>query len=1050
MSAFKVYRSSAGSGKTYTLVLEFIALAISEKYADRFKKILAITFTNKAAEEMKERVIKNLYLLSLPVSNVKYDAQFLNAVSSFTNLPPEVVQERSSKAFSFILHNYHLLKITTIDKFTVSLVNSFSFELSLDLDRTIELDTAPILDTAIENLLQKSKADTELSTMLLDFYRNKLEEEKKLNLKGELQKFGKLLFSDVDEPYIEKAKLHSRIEFINAYEKAKLSVRKVNDRAKYLANEIITITHLAGLSTQKRKGLITGTYSALIKVSKNGFYELAFEPNLMKMLNKSPFAKTADKSDIQKYKTIENEVLIHLNELYNLFNSFKNSFYADNVVLKNAYSMALLNDIEQEISKYKNENRIIFLNEYHKLVEKIVLKEPAPFIFERFGERIRNVFVDEFQDTSTSQFINLIPLMSECLSTRDKVLLVGDAKQSIYRWRNGNAKQFIDLPYLPKNNNGASPFDESNFNAFFNVQQLVSNFRSHKVIIEFNNRFFKSLSEIETFKLPLISSIFSDVSQLSSDKKSQGYVQIQIVEKQKGSKKKENEKSINDFILESIQHCFTKKIKPGDICVLTRKNDEADEVVKLLNQNGIEASSGSAIKLSDGKDVLIIVQFLKCIHFSANLNDVRQLGIQIAHYRNIYLSVEKDLFFMPKTNPNAAFNTVLHLFAINYSPDLFNKLNLIEKIEYIVNVIKLNNDSALLTGFLENVNEYSLKQGSDEASFLDWWEIKGKKKTIQTITNELSVQVFTIHKSKGLEFPIVILPYLTFNDNSEKYLWIDQIPGYSIGPLRVTRNNDMENYSFTKDALINEKSLELLDKINMLYVAFTRAEEGLFIFLNKNIQGLSANLADCIYKTFEFSGTKLEFGELKNRDFNSITSKPVSSTAIAKTQNFLPWFQKLKVGSKFLDALEKANSATTRGTVVHEIMSRINFTSEIDSVLNFYYESGKILENDKAELIEQTKLFLESSIYQSYFNENTFILNEYTLVDENGNTFRPDKILLNTSISSAVIDFKTGEKTKKHRSQMLNYAALIKKIGYKRLDSYLYYIDYNEWVKIDE
>lgn len=1042
---FKVYRSSAGSGKTHTLVKEYIRLALLDKSEYRFAKILAITFTNKAAEEMKERVIQNLFSLSLDSSHRDFKAGYLKEMVDFTGLPAHEIQKKAARVFKTMLHNYHLLKITTIDKFTVSLVNSFARDLGLDTDHNIELDTNLILDSAVTDLLEESGTDKGLTDLLMKFYEDEMEEGSRLNMRKTLVEFGKLIWNEEGYNAIEQLKKHSELEFKDAYAYATKEIKSFNDYVVSRATLIIQIVEDLNVQADDLHYKGSGSISRISEARKSGFSAFEWGPRLDdflagKALSKSVSPEVKSQFDLRKPEI--DKLLVEIKEFHD---SNKLNFFIHKMVKENAFSMSLLKRLMQNVEKYKEQNNVVLLSEFHRMVASIVKDEPAPFIYERFGERVKNVFVDEFQDTSTLQFMNLVPMFEESLAKNDLVLLVGDAKQSIYRWRNGNVQQFIDLPVLHPELLENNSTRAGRFKGEYEENVLPVNYRSSREIIAFNNTFFKSILQLPEFQLTNLQKAYHDVLQEVAPNKEGGFVQVKKLEFDKDSLP-DRDVEIERFVLETINKAEENNYKRNAVCILVRDHKEGDFIYRILNKNGIEVSSNQALSLSSSTSVNLVVLFMEALLSQTSPLLVRKLAFDLADYRGELKQKEPDFVKIRSNSIEAALADFSLLFSINFSRKVYAELNLLEKVKYLFSVMDLELGNAFVVSFLEHVHSTMLKYGSDENIFLEWWKSIGHAKTVHSGQREDAVNVMTIHKSKGLQFPIVIMPFLVFDSGkNDAITWETEVPGYTVAPIKMKLTDALKG-SYLEPKLNHENEMKLLDRLNLLYVGFTRAEEQLHVVIDVSKKSFASHVFAAVDTAFGFKSDELSFGQprTKSEQFSHISLPEIK---LEKDTVFQSWYDKLLVSTGRIKDNDAGQEARLKGIKLHQIASAIQAHVEVEKVLMKFRAGGMINDEEQSEFKEELNAFFSSNEYSELFEGATSIHNEVSITDGQGNVLRPDKLIISKD-SVTVIDFKTGEESADHLKQLTTYANVLAASGYKVVRPYLYYFRQKKWMKV--
>ncbi|HYG52789.1 MAG TPA: UvrD-helicase domain-containing protein [Flavobacteriales bacterium] len=1053
MSNFTVYRSSAGSGKTHTLVKEYIRLAMSgDNYAERFAKILAITFTNKAAGEMKERVIKNLYTLKLDSSHPDFNQKYLDEMAAFCEMDPDEVRKRAGVVFTSMLHKYHLLKITTIDKFTVQLVYSFARDLEMDADHEIVTDVNEVIDAGVQLLLEQSGRDETLTNMFVDFLGFEMEEGQRFNAKRELRKFCEKVLDEKGYEALEISSQHSEQEFTDAGKLAASKINEVDKRIFAIVDGALNKLKEAGITAGDFYFKGSGNYTWLRNVKKEGFYAIKEGSRLSEFIEGKPGKRWHKEIDPQKEALatpLGHEIAKAMLELFEIRKKEARNYIVHSTVRKNAFSMALFKRLHNTITEYKTTNSIILLSEFTQKVSDIVASEPAPFIYERLGERVKNIFVDEFQDTSGLQFANLVPLMDESLAKNEFVMLVGDAKQSIYRWRNGDVEQFIDLPGLPEKTLVNNASRQHVFKLQYNPKNLDINYRSLENIVDFNNRFFEALSKQTGFDAEKLKQAYADVKQKSLPAKPGGFVEIALTAKTRSNGYEQNEETEGaiDFTLKRIDECLRNGYTYSDIAILVRVHTDGEKIFAALRQNGIPVVSNQALGLENSPEIKSIVNLFAALHSKTPGMLAKQFAFEYACFLKQFGRFEKDISQLSfQARPADA----LGLFGINFNKTAFGSLNLFEQIHYLATCLNLPSNNAFLASFYELVFDFFRKNGSNAGLFTEWWKQRSGSFKLQTGQGSNSVKIVTIHKSKGLQYPVVIMPFIKADvKHSEKFFWLKNVPGYAIKPLPVQYGLSLDDTEW-KDDYETEKKRSAFDVLNVMYVAFTRAEEQFFGYYQYN-EGKAEG--DAVAAALMQMGWSPQQGSFK-------LGIPVVRTAEKKQVNekvqpaekmqaeFTSWYNKIEVSTHLVSEKHRANHLREKGIIMHELASAVQHKGQLESRIEKFINEGKIGKNDAAAIRQAMSGFFGSAVFESIYQRSIYQLNEIEITDGKGHIYRPDRVFVLADRTAAIVDLKTGEENEQHHEQVRQYAVLLQQCGYTVQEKWLYYFKSARWIKV--
>ncbi|HLC83982.1 MAG TPA: UvrD-helicase domain-containing protein, partial [Bacteroidia bacterium] len=625
-STFVIYKSSAGSGKTFTLVKEYLKIALSDTQnpPQHYKRILAITFTNKAAAEMKERVLKALKDLSeniiLPIGQTGKNETLRNLLCTETQLTAEELQKRSHTLLFEILHNYGNFAISTIDSFTHTIIRNFSHDLNLPVNFDIETDEREIIGKCTDQLIARIGMDEELTQLVLEFSKSKTDEQKSWQVDTEIRAFAEKIITNSD---IEKTGLLRSLSIAD-FKKIRKELYAKN---KSIENELKEIGDAFFVLIKKKNIPDSGFYYGskglpgyFKKLSEGRFDEEGLLGSYVQAtINEDKwYGPKTDESIKGAIDAVKHELLTLFTKAQKIIEKELSNYIIHGSILKDLYSLSLINEIDKLIQTFKEEENILFISEFNQRIADIISTEPVPFIYEKIGERYKHFLLDEFQDTSVTQWQNLLPLLDNSLAEGNFNLIVGDGKQSIYRWRGGEAEQFDALPELPLiKDNINREFWEDSLKRNAEIRQLEYNFRSLKNVVEFNNDFFNWISNEqlhESWK-----KIYSSVSQKAEEKATGGLVSIDFLTKDA------EEDSGLQLSLQQIENSLQQGYKYKDIVYVVRFNYEGNKVADFLSEHGIPVISSDSLLLKNCKEISFLVDMFNFL--SQPDNAVRASGI---------------------------------------------------------------------------------------------------------------------------------------------------------------------------------------------------------------------------------------------------------------------------------------------------------------------------------------------------------------------------------------------------------------------------------------
>lgn len=1039
---FQIYNASAGSGKTFTLVKEYLKILLRSDSVFHFQNVLAITFTNKAAAEMKERVLENLEAFSEGEST-----DILPIILGETTLDKETIKEKSKKILDAILQNYAAFSITTIDSFTHKIIKSFAFDLGLSLNFEVEMDAVSLLNEAVEVLISKIGTDEKLTKLLINFSLDKADDDKSWDISRELNDFARILLSESDAKHFRKLSDKNIDDFTSLSKSLKLANKEIENKFALLGEKGIRLIQNNGLDFAdfSYKDL-PNQFNKLINFK---YADVKFDGRLQKSIEADKDFYTAKISFDKKgiIDSISEELKVIYFESKSLFDVENSNYILNKLVLKNVIPLAVLNHINYELNTIKEENNIRLNAEFNQLISDQIKNEPAPFIYERIGQKFQHYFVDEMQDTSVLQWQNLIPLIENVLSQEQtNLLLVGDGKQAIYRWRGGKAEQFIDLGN--ESEEGENPFLVQK-----EVRNLETNYRSFSEVINFNNNFFSHLSKF--LQNDVYKNLFIDGNKQVENSKKGGFVSLNFLEKDE-----DNKYSYPQKVLEIIND-----LKPyfplGNICVLVRKNKDGVEVANYLSENGIEIVSSETLLLQNSQKVNFIVWFLQIIQHPLD----KETRFEWLHFLHQHLQIEKDKHSFFEEFIHLSIEEVfekLNQYNIEFNINEFYQLPFYEKIEEIIRKFNLIDTSDAYVQFFLDVVLEQQRKGIDIQGFLDFWEIKKEKLSIIAPENKNAVQIMTIHKSKGLEFPIVIFPYdldIYYNRNGK--VWLKDLPKENFehfDEVLVPYSKDLEIINDASNAIYNEVREELeLDNFNLLYVALTRAIEQLYVVTAKNIKSSgeeNVNFYSGIFINYlkeigQWNDEVLEYN-FGNKERKSKEKERLDTSEIQKQFISTSWQEHnlymLASSSKLWDT--KQGEAIEFGNLIHEMMSKIITKDDVEKVIDLYESQGLLQIVNSSEVKSLINEIVNHPKLTSYFANDAIIYNEREIVDDLNGIHIPDRLIFDDDNTVTIIDYKTGVEESKHQQQLLNYARILKSMNFTVDKKLLIYI--NEEILVQE
>jgi len=1026
-STFQVYNASAGSGKTFTLVKQYLKVLLTSSDLFMFQKVLAITFTNKAAAEMKARVL--FYLEEFAAGS---ESDLFKNILSETNLDATIIQQRSKKILEAILKNYAAFSITTIDSFTHKIIKSFAFDLGLSLNFEVEMDAISLLNEAVDVLISKIGTDQKLTDLLIEYSLDKIDDDKSWDISKDLNDFAKVLLNEDDVKHFRKLADKKLDDFFELKNKIQKSNKGIENEYKVFGNAVLSFIETSGvqLSDFAYTGEFPKHFQKLTKLRFLKFDDLKFDARLNTVIEdgKNLFAGKASVASKDTIEGISEQLRLYYYQSKDLYNRTYSSYLLNKITLKSIIPLAVLNNVNSELNNIKEDNNIRLNAEFNQLISDNIKNEPAPFIYERIGQRFQHYFIDEMQDTSVLQWQNLIPLIANALAQENSnLLLVGDGKQAIYRWRGGKAEQFIDL--------GSKEVNP--FNIQKEIKNLETNYRSYSEIINFNNTFFSHTANFlqnESYK-----NLFLQGNVQLENTKKGGFVSLSFLEKE--AEKEDEKVKYPKKVLEKIKQ-LKEDFYLNEICVLTRTKKDGIAVADYLSENGISIISSETLLLKNNSKINFIIDFLYSIQ---NTNDEeKRFEVLYFLHEHLQLKVPKHEFFKKHIKlTNAFIFENLKSYGISFNFSVFQQVPFYEKIEEIIRGFKLVNSSNAYVQFFLDVVLEQQRKATDIADFLEFWELKKDKLSIVASENANAVQVMTIHKSKGLEFPVVIFPCdVNIYKQINPKIWFDDLPKeYHFKELLIDYKKDLSIINARGLEIYNQQREELeLDNFNLLYVSLTRAVEQLHVITEKKIS------AKGIVNLNHYSGVFINYlkeqnlwqEDLLEYNFGNIerAKKKEASASLSEIhQKFIstPWQEHnivlLASASKLWNTAQ--GKAIDFGNLFHEMLSKIITKNDVNIVTTQYHQKGFINKVELTLIKEMMCLVVNHPKLAVYFSDKVTVFNEREILDVDNQVVIPDRLVFNHLNEVTIIDYKTGIPSNVHHQQVLKYERVLKSMDFK-------------------
>ncbi len=1025
-----IYRSSAGSGKTFTLTKAYLKLVLRD--TSRYHEILAITFTNKAKEEMKTRIVQELTKLAQGEESDMRREILLDFEREGVERIKDVITPRANTVLNLLLHDYSRFNVSTIDHFFTQLIRQLAKELKLNLGYELDVDSRKALTESVELLFKK--ADEDLLKWLSDFALDQITNEKGWNIRKNILDLGRKLFQESFMD-IESALSENTAELSKFIKVQKKVVEAFTTVVIAEAKSALAIAQKYRLQQNDFKAGMP--YSNFVKLASQS-NDFAKAPSKTFMNALSPelwYKKGAEKSDEITAAFQEGMGSCHA-KIVNMYEGEELQAYIEaKAVLAYIHSYGVLSALARSLKEYRSTNNLIFISDSPFILNKVIKDAETPFIYEKIGAKYRYILIDEFQDTSYYQWKSLLPFFSNALADGGQLIIVGDVKQSIYGWRGG------DLSLLLKEVEQDIKVPSEN------ILKLDTNYRSAKNIISFNNSFFSmaadfvpEMQEIEQFQSDF-KLAYADVAQ-HHFQKHDGYVEIKFFSNTddslwKDQAKEETKKAIEQAIQDGYRY--------SDILLLTRKKDESKDIASALLAEGIPALSETALRITSSAKVQLLISAIRYYINPGNALALAEYNAFASEVFNLGTALYTD------KAPQVQELSKLHHRSIF---ELLEELILYFKMEKEIDIY--------VQKLLDLALDQALRGNSSPIDFLDWWseqeDSQSDEFSITTPESDDAVFVLTIHKAKGLEKPVVIIPFADDNIKPKSdVFWAKPLPDgmKTWGSLPVRFNENLSNTGF-KDAYYKHYFDSALEALNLLYVAFTRPQERLHIFSPESASDkASATLIKRVLEdqNFELSAmydhnTKVfTYGDLapsENEEKEVGRAELLNAPSSAIPEGLVVDQNKSQL---FLTVHSEKSEKVREGIILHKVLSLIKSLEDLDPVLEQLTTERLINKNQLPEIRNKiASMFKKIPELTGWFSDEYEVINERQIFAKR-EVLIPDRVMVKNN-AAIIVDYKREKKSQQHINQVKAYGKVLADMGYTPIELYLLYIDDQNLIEV--
>jgi ATP-dependent helicase/nuclease subunit A len=1029
LKPFAIYRSSAGSGKTYTLTLSFLELALANPR--NFHQILGVTFTNKATAEMKSRIIDVLSQLAEGQNH-----SMTEALCSSLRVNQQELTERSIKLLSLILHRYGQFSVSTIDSFFNQVIRNFAREIGLQGSFTISMDTENVLQVAVDNLLSDlGDVDRKpIKKWLSEFAGKNVEEGSSWDFKTSILTLSRELLTEAFKNYSDR--------MLSTQPKDFYEFQIATDKIIQQFDQQLTSLGRAGIALIDKCGGIDAFKSknrgpaGLFYLAAEGIPKVTDTRWTARDNPESWLVKKELTSNVGLLRDLEEKIFPKYGELLDFIKHNVRGYQSAIASQKYLYTLGILAEINRYLQRYRDENDVMLIPDLTEFLRKIIRDSDTPYIYEKIGTRYQHFLLDEFQDTSGFQWDNFKPLIHNAVSAGMKSMVVGDVKQSIYRWRGGDWKLLQERV-------------GEDLTGFEEVHRLDANYRSGQVIVEFNNIFFDRLikthheffevGDEERDLLDSVSNVYADIRQNHKSSEKGGYVSVNFIEGEQWK-----EQAIARMIAE-VEELQRAGYPLRDMAILTRTKSEGQQVVQAFFAHAksehadpslsYDVVSSEALFLTSHPLITMVVSLLRWLQ---NESD----DILLAEWIRLYSMLKQSS--VPSSWQD--WRAVVPDAFVEEKSRLVS-LPVYDLVESLIRLLELRDHPeayAYLQGFQDAVLDFSKHEKNDLTTFLQWWDTSGSSRSIQISEENQAIRILTIHKSKGLEFPIVFLPFMNWSldhqAHNELIMWLEppnQQP-YNLLPVIPFRYvKDLADTFWSRDYW-TERFNAYLDAINLLYVATTRPVSALYGYAPFNEKSKKTSVGDVGRLLFYILSDMDAYKQEQQSYTTGTLPKPTATYSHIKEKSLghydsFAWRDRLRLQLKTkrqdvedVAALSPENPRQ-RGVLIHGLIDRIATLDDLDLI-------------QQHPLYEDVKQLVTNKQVAAYFEDIDEVKTEASILLPGGEVKRLDR-LVKKGNQWIVIDFKTGKERKEHYSQLNSYMSTLHQMGYANLVGKIIYLD---------
>ena len=1021
---------------------------------------------------MKERILKELKRLKSDVNpREKMDAEILKSLG----VKEEELKVRATQSLTAILHDYGRFSVSTIDSFFQKVVRAFAREMDLNAKFEVEMDQDDVLDRVVDRVVDKVMEDDFLHKWLVDYAVEQIQQGNNWDIRKNIKNLGRQIFQEDFKKYGNEIrgflKEKDNIKNLQKYARErKAELNKITVELKDKANKIRISNGLEWTDFSGSSRSFAKKFDQLGEPNQP-VPELTEKQSLLALSEDGWFTKTSKNADaiISAYHQGLGVILAQFEPLFIKWNTLE-------AISKNIFVYGIFRNLLEELTLVKDEENMLLISDANEFLKEITRENDAPFIYEKVGNQFRHYLIDEFQDTSGFQWASFKPLLENSLSQGHTNLLVGDVKQSIYRWRGGEMKLLLEQV---ENEIGSQNVLHKN---------LDTNFRSLPNIITFNNALFKKLPKsfenvvsqaYHAEDAEIISKAYQDVFQKVSEKKTdseyKGKVRFEFIDVKESEEEEGNfDEQTLSRLPQMVMDLQDKGYLLKDISFLVRRKAEGEAIADTLMAFGSEnpelgyrfdVLSDESMYLHKSASVKALVAGLKYLHDPEDKVQFKTMWYYCSVLKNE--PINHELFALDKI-PSHLKEKVK---AFQEKEKALLQLPLMEALEELVNELDLQEsgiEKAYLSGFKEAVFDFTANNRSDLPGFLEWWEENQNKRTVKIPEGHNAMRILTIHKSKGLQFKVVLMPFLKwsiFDLKKDNVIWspFEDREKVLNAIIPLSLNSKLAKSDF-REIYAEEVVMAYLDSLNMVYVALTRAEEVIWgispykqVINSQNsievhLQQILESALDVegeisLSEHFDSESKVFDYGDWPQNKKVKEEAKEIPELRWTY-QNWSKLLAVKQYGTDFSVEGLLQRQKRDFGLLVHEILEKSRTLFDAKNHLQAFYFEGRLSEEEKLEVEKQLDKQFSNPLFASWFEGDGQLMAEQGIILPDGSQKRPDRILIKEH-EAIIVDFKTGAEYEIHEKQVKEYMDLVKELTQKEVKGYLCYLESGKVIRVD-